>query len=117
MPDMDTYEARSKMCDVAAMALATVRRIQEGPAPSYADASELRELLQQARTLLSDAGYPGEAVWRALQRASMGIDTHFDHADAGFWDDISAELRSAVATLESLIMSPGSRNADINLVG
>lgn len=114
---MDTLEARILMRDLADEGLKIVDRYVAGNLPSGADKRRLRELVIEARTALSDAGYPGEAVWRSLHRASMGADTLFDQSDDHYWPSVVDELRAGLDTLESLI-SPGfRRESDFHIVG
>jgi hypothetical protein len=105
------------MESLATEALAIVRRIREGRAPSSDDRNNLRRLASDARALLAEAGYPGEAVWRGLQRASMGTDTNFDSHDSGYWQDVVDELEQGAATLASLDSSRSVRDVDFHIVG
>lgn len=114
---MDTNEARTQMCDIANDALEIVERLQETASPSPEDRSRLRQMLTDARALLSDAGYPGEAVWRGLQRGSIGAETHLDQSDSSYWRDVAQELKEGIQTLESLIATRRSREADFRVVG
>lgn len=113
---MDTYEARMRMRDLAADALEIVGRFREGKAPSGDDRSRLRSMVQESRALLGDAGYPGEAAWRGLQRSSLGADTYFNEADTAYWLDVAGDLQTAIETLDSLV-SGGLRDADLHIIG
>jgi hypothetical protein len=73
-------------------------------------------MVTEARGLLSDAGYPGEGVWRGLQRATIGLETGFDRDDPGFWRELAADLRAAIDTLDSLV-APRGREADVHIIG
>lgn len=113
---MDTNEARTRMRDIATDALRIVDALAASGTISARERGTIRELGTEARALLSDAGYPGEGVWRGLQRATIGLDTGFDRDDPGFWRELAADLRSAIDTLESLI-APRGREADVHIVG
>jgi hypothetical protein len=113
---MDTQEARMRMRDLAREAEDIVGRRARGEAAMPRDQAALRQLVGEARTLLADAGYPGEAVWRGLQRATIGYDTAFDREDPGYWRELAADLHEAVETLDSLV-SPRGREADVHIVG
>jgi hypothetical protein len=114
---MDTFEARMSMRDLAVAALDIVERLAEGKPVELDTRSRLRQMLTEGRSLLADAGYPGDSTWRGIQRASMGLDTFLDQSDALFWDDVAEELRTGLQTLESLV-GPGQRpDADIYVVG
>lgn len=114
---MDTFEARTHMLDVAEETLDIVRRVAAGETPSLEDRQRLRKLLLEARQTLPDAGYPGEATWRSVQRASMGIDTMGDQTDADFWDDVAGELQNGMDTLSSLISPNWRRETDFHIIG
>lgn len=114
---MDTLEARTYMRDIGEEALEIIRRVAAGEAPSLEDRQRLRQLLLQARQTLPDAGYPGEGTWRALQRATIGIDTMTERPDANYWQDAVAELRIGVDTLSSLISPSWRRESDVQIIG
>jgi hypothetical protein len=67
--------------------------------------------------VLTDAGFPGEGVWRGLQRASIAVDTYTDVADETFWNDVADQLREGIGTLDSLVSSAGRRESDFRIVG
>ncbi len=101
---------------MAQAALGVVERLVRGVAPSPDERGQLRRFVSDARSLLPDAGYPGEAAWRALQRASIGIDTLGDVPDRSYWADVETDLRAAIGTLSSLVRV-GGRDADIHIIG
>ena len=116
---MDTQEARMRMLDLATEALQIVEGVvsSAGKSPGAPQKLRLRELVAEARTALPDAGFPAEAAWRGVQRASIGTDTFLDQSDPVYWQDVAMDLRSAVATLQALI-SPGfRRDADVHIIG
>ncbi|HEX8918571.1 MAG TPA: hypothetical protein VF898_08715 [Chloroflexota bacterium] len=114
---MDTQEARRELLQLGERAFELARRFRDGDAPSKDDRSNLREMVLTARATLPDAGYPGEGIWRGLQRTSMGAETWLDGSDSTFWDDVLAEIESGIDTLRPLV-SPGvSRDSDFYVVG
>ncbi len=114
---MNTQDARRDMRSLATEGLAIVNRIRETRASSSDDRNQLRRMAGEARGLLAEAGYPGEAVWRGLQRSSIGAETHFDSFDAAYWQDVTDELERGAATLASLDSLTTTRDADIHIVG
>lgn len=114
---MNTQDARSEMASLAAQGLVIVARIRETRNAPVDDRDQLRRMASEARTLLSEAGYPGEAVWRGLQRSSIGAETHFDSFDAAYWHDVTEELERGAATLESLNAVRSARDVDLHIVG
>lgn len=113
---MDTQEARIQMRDLADEALEIVESLEAGTAAGRQQRSRLREMVGEARGLLTDAGYPAEAAWRGLQRASLGVDTSFDAPDQSYWADVHLDLQGAIDTLNSLVMVKG-RDSDLRIVG
>jgi hypothetical protein len=113
---MDTNEARMRMRDIALEALRIVDALASSGAISIKERGTVREMVTEARGLLSDAGYPGEGVWRGLQRATIGLETGFDRDDPGFWRELAADLRAAIDTLDSLV-APRGREADVHIIG
>jgi len=114
---MDTFEARTYIRDIAEEALDIVKRIAAGALPALEDRQRLRQLLLAVREALPDAGYPGESAWRALQRASMGVETMDGQPDTAFWEDVVEELESGIDTLSSLISPAWRRESDFHIVG
>lgn len=102
---------------LATQGLAIVNRIRAGRAPLLEDRNNLHRMASEARELLAEAGYPGEAVWRGLQRSSIGADTNFDSPDAAYWQDVVDELERGAATLSSLDPSRSFRDIDFHIVG
>ena len=100
---MNTQDARRNMGSLATEGLAIVKSIGENRSASPDDRNRLRHMASEARTLLSEAGYPGDAVWRGLQRASIGAETYFDSFDTGYWQDVMDELERGAATLRRLL--------------
>jgi hypothetical protein len=112
---MDTNEARRRMRDLAREALNTLENDAADAGPRGEAGYRLRAMEQEARVLLADAGYPGEAVWRALQRASQASqsDAQSDSPDS----DALVDLREALETLESLTAAASERDSDFRIVG
>ena len=97
--------------------MAIVNRMRDGRVASSEDRNQLRRMASEARALLPEAGYPGEAVWRGLQRASIGAETHFDSFDSAYWQDVTDELERGAATLASLDAVSNAKDADVHIVG
>lgn len=114
---VDTFEARLLMRDLAQDGLKIVDRFIGGAAPRPEDKRRLRELVLEARRSLSDAGYPAEAAWQGLQRASIGADTLLDTEDAAFWGNVAEDLRAGVETLDALVGMGVRRESDFHIVG
>jgi hypothetical protein len=114
---MDTYEARLLMRDLAHQGLELIDRFRAGTAPRAEDKRRLRELVLQARGALADAGYPAEACWRGLQRASIGAETLLDGADGAYWENVAEELRDGIETLNALVSPTFRRESDFHIVG
>ena len=114
---MDTNEARTQMREMANEALGIVAQLRRGERLDIESAQRLRRMAVDARSCLADAGYPGEAVWQGLQRASIGLDTQLGSGDASFWEDVTDVLQAGSATLESLISTRARREGDFRIVG
>jgi hypothetical protein len=114
---MNTQDARRDMASLATDGLAIVEAIGENRTASTDDRNRLRSMASEARALLSEAGYPGDAVWRGLQRASIGAETNFDAFDPGYWQDVTDELERGAATLSSLDSLGSVKDADFHIVG
>ncbi|HEX6506702.1 MAG TPA: hypothetical protein VF221_03630 [Chloroflexota bacterium] len=113
---MDTREARTRMYEIAGEGLAIVRRFVSGSRPTSSDRDDLRRLVLEARALLAEAGYPGETVWRGLQRANIGADTDFDSYDASYWQDVESDLEQGIETLSALVSTAAPRDTDFHIV-
>jgi hypothetical protein len=113
---MDTQEARMTMRDLAGRGLAAVDRYRAHDETGLNPMVDIRGLQLQARTVLADAGYPGEAVWQALNHAYFGFEAYGEPPDSAFWGDIVAELQAGMATLDGLLMPPGL-GADFPIIG
>jgi hypothetical protein len=86
---------------------------RSGPDPG----SEIRALQSEARTVLADAGHPGEAVWRALSQAHFGFEAYGEPPESGFWDDLLEQLAGAIEALDRLLATGGGQEADFRIVG
>lgn len=113
---MNTQDARAQMKDLADEALEIVERVERGKPAGRVERSRLRAMAVEARGLLGDAGFPGEAAWRGLQRASIGLETAFEEPDASYWADVHQDLQGAIDTLNSLV-HVGPRDADLHIIG
>jgi hypothetical protein len=112
---MDTYQARRRMRDLAQETIEILDDVAARGA-SRADASvRLKDMEQEARTLLSDAGYPGEPVWRGLQRAQLELRS--GSPDAPSVSDAAAEMRESLEALDSLMSPASERESDFRIIG
>ena len=104
------------MRDLAALAITITTRLASGEVATRDHAEQLRAMVVEARGLLAEAGFPGEAVWRGLQRADIGIQTALGGSDAGYWLDVSDDLTSGMQVLENLVGSHTTRDVDFRIV-
>ena len=114
---MDTFEARTLMRDLAQEGLEIVNRFIGGAAPRPEEKRRLREMVLEARRSLADAGYPAEAAWQGLQRASIGADTLLDSEDPSFWQSVAGDLEAGIGTLDALVGMGVRRESDFHIVG
>lgn len=114
---MDTFEARQRMRELAAAGLELVNRFGCGETSMRTAAEQARALSTEARTVLADAGYPGESTWRALQRTESGLSSLVEPPLPEYWDDITIELSDAGEALDRLLTIPVARDADFRIVG
>lgn len=113
---MDTIEARSRMRDLANQGLEVFDRLSSAEFSSGEAARRYRELVEEARPLLADSGYPGEGVWRGLQRsfALLGGGAAASHDER---DELAEELREARDSLDALLSAREQRELDFRIVG
>jgi hypothetical protein len=114
---MNTYEARSRMSEIGHRAIDIVGHLRSGETATYEERASLRAYAVESRGLLTEAGFPGEAVWRGLTRASMGIDTSLSSSDPLFWQDVLDDLDGGTTTLDDLISPHFNSGADFTIVG
>lgn len=114
---MNTYEARTYMRDLAREALQIIERPSSGTMPVFADRRRLHEMASEARGVLGDAGFPGEGVWRSIQRASIAVDTSGDDPDTDYWRLLEGELQAGLDTLNSLVAPDVGREIEFRVVG
>lgn len=114
---MDTTEARTLMLDLAERGLQILRDYSSGRITVREANAPYREIIDEARRLLSDAGYPAETAWRALQRAHVGFGAFLEPPDAAYWQDVEAELETGRDALAALVLAPERRDVDFRLIG
>lgn len=114
---MNTYEARMYMRDIAREALVIIELPSHGTMPTVKDRRRLHEMATEARGALGDAGFPGEAVWRVVQRASIAVDTSGDQPDTDYWRLLLEELQTGLDTLNSLVSPDFGREVEFRVVG
>lgn len=112
---MDTYEARSQMKNLAQETLDLLEEVARGDTTRSDAIVEVRKMELEARGLLVDAGYPGEAAWRGLQRT--GIALQDAHDDLSTLTEAIAQLSDAVATLSSLTTTSPESGPDFRIIG
>ena len=114
--DMDTFEARHQMRELARRGLALVEGFVRDGSPTPESSSALRAIAADARALVPDAGFPAEAAWRALAHAANALVAMEPDPEGLGWLEIVDELRVAVDGLDSLLGS-ARREADFRIVG
>jgi hypothetical protein len=115
--DMDTSEARNLMLDLAERGLRILAEYASGSISLREANVHFREIMEEARRALPDAGYPAETAWRALQRAQVGFAAYLEPSEAAYWQDVEAELQTGRDALSSLASTPRARDADFRLIG
>jgi hypothetical protein len=113
---MNTQEARSDLRDMADEAQVILIKVIERGSVRAPERQSLRRLALEARELLPDAGYPGDGVWRTIQRASISAETLIDEFDHDFWQALEDDLRAARDTLHALISPDYARETDVHFV-
>ncbi|MGH2442423.1 MAG: hypothetical protein ACRDFX_04600 [Chloroflexota bacterium] len=114
---MDTLEARVQMYALTLRGREVLEGFLAGSLTSREAADQFRRIVGEARPVLTDAGYPAEAAWRALQSASAGFDAYIDPFDASFWSDTQRELQEAEENLERLVSARAGEQADFRIIG
>jgi hypothetical protein len=112
---MDTNEARRRMRDLARETLEILDSAVAEDGPRGKAISRVAEMEQESRALLADAGYPGESVWRGLQRARLALEAGGE--DQALELEASAEMRESLERLDSLIAAASERESDFRIVG
>jgi hypothetical protein len=62
----------------------------------------MREILREAREVTYDAGYVGDAAWRALLRTNVYVTAPPSAADTVFWSDTLDDLREGLLGLHGV---------------
>lgn len=96
---MNTIEARRRLAELTSETISIVMRLAAGGSISAADGVRMREVLAEARMIAYDAGYPGDAAWRALLRTSVYVSAPPTDVDREFWVDMLENLREGLAQL------------------
>jgi hypothetical protein len=99
---MNTLEARGRLAELTASAIEIVGRLAAGSPVTAANGIEMREILREARDIAYDAGYIGDAAWRALLKTNVYVTTPPTTVDMEFWGDILLDLRDAWTMLTGL---------------
>ena len=114
---MDTIEARTRMLELAERAAKVIRDFQAGEYAPVAAQQSVRGLIQEARPLIGDAGYPGEGVWTSLRHVEVGFTAYEEAPESPYLADVLEELRTAAHTLDVLLGLRISRDVDFRIVG
>jgi hypothetical protein len=93
---MNTIESRRRLAELSARAIEILEPLAAGAALSSASSLTMREILNEARESVYDAGYPGDAAGRAILHASVYITTPQDDIDAEFWQEAILDLRIGI---------------------
>lgn len=96
---MNTIEARRRLGELTTRAIEIVEYLAQGDPVSASNSIEIREILREAREIAYDAGYPGDAAWRAMLRTNVYITTPPTAVDNSFWSETLDDLREAITTL------------------
>jgi hypothetical protein len=96
---MNTIEARRRLGELTARAIEIVQYLADGDPVSASNSIEIRDILREAREVAYDAGYPGDAAWRALLRTNVYITAPPTTVDGQFWADTIQDLREALQNL------------------
>lgn len=113
---MDTFEARQRMKDLASEGLELLNRFLCGESSMLVAAEQARRLSSESRTVLMDAGYPGESTWRALQRAANGLSVLGDAPPPEYLEEVKLELTEARDALNRLLAVGAESEADFRIV-
>ncbi len=85
---MNTSDARHRLLDLTLQARDIVQKLAEGQRATGEDRATMRELIREAREAAYDAGFPGDAAWRALLRAGMTVTNPQEEPDQETWTEI-----------------------------
>jgi hypothetical protein len=113
---MDTFEARYRLRELAHRGLQLIKGFSGNHAPAPEDAAALRDMAAAARSLIPDAGFPGESAWRALDHAAAALVSLEPDPEGARWRAVADELQAAIEQLNSLLGS-ARRDADFRIVG
>lgn len=105
------------MRDLALRMVTMIEGWREEPETARYRAAGVRESAAEARALLGDAGYPGEAVWRGVQQVLMGLDSDPVDLDSNYWELVAEDLTAASDSLDALVSTGTRREADFRIVG
>lgn len=98
---MNTLEARRRLAELADRAIRIVELLAMGDPVTAANSIEMREILREAREVAYDAGFVGDAAWRALLKTNVYITTPPATVEIEFWQETLEELQSALSALSA----------------
>lgn len=113
---MDTHSARIEMLGLARRAVDLEERYATDEETVGRALLITRELIDEARGLLADAGYPGQPVWNALQHMFFALGFHSEPLNAAEWDSVKEDLLAARNTLDDLLNAGKYRDSDFRVV-
>lgn len=99
---MNTIDARQRLVELSERTITIVEKLASGQAISSQDASDMRDILGDARAAAYDAGYPGDAAWRALLRTSVYIAAPPIDVEMEFWSEMLEDLEEGIRGLVSI---------------
>jgi len=110
---MNTLEARRRLSELTARAIAIVELLAGGDPVTAANSIEMRDILREAREVAYDAGYVGDAAWRALLKTNVYVTAPPTTVEQEFWEDTLIDLREGLASLSP--MSDAEPESDLSL--
>lgn len=96
---MNTIEARLRLAELTNRSIGIVEGLARGDRVSSANSIEIRDILREAREIAYDAGYPGDAAWRAILKTNVYITAPPTPVDATFWLETLEDLREGLTAL------------------
>lgn len=103
---MNTLEARRRLAELVRLAIAIVECLVAGDPVSASNSIEMRDILRDAREVTYDAGYPGDAAWRALLHTNVYITAPPTTVAQDFWKEALEELREGLQSLTAVTEAP-----------
>lgn len=99
---MNTMEARRRLGELTRQAVGVVQCLAQGDPVTSSTSIVMRDILREAREVTYDAGYPGDAAWRALLRTNVYITAPPTTVSNEFWSELLEDLRVAMESLTGI---------------